>query len=143
MVSYLAVPPQTLIKAVAEELKKNNNIKPPVWTPFVKTGASKVRPPVEGDWWYTRVAAVLRTVAKDGPIGTNTLTVKYGGKQRRGHKKPHFKTGSGSIARKSLQQLQAAGFVKHETIGNHKGRVVTATGQQLLDKVAGAIAKVQ
>ena len=141
MVTYRDVDPNALITALATELKNNPKIKSPAWTTFVKTSAHKELPPAENDWWYTRSAAVLRKVAVYGPLGTNTLKVMYGGRQRRGHKKPHFVTGSGSIARKSLQQLEAAGLIKHETIGTHKGRVITAAGHKLLDSIAKKVSQ--
>jgi len=133
---YKQVNQSQLIEKVAKKLQGLDAIKSPDWAPFVKTGVFKVRPPMESDWWFTRCAAVLRSVAELGPIGTNKLVVKYGGKQRRGHKKPIFKTGSGSVARKALQQLEAAGLIKAGVVQNRKGRIVTPQGLQLLDKTA-------
>ena len=128
--------PRVLIEKVAAELKKNNLIVQPAWAPFVKTGTHKTQPPTNPDWWHIRVAAVLRTVAVLGPIGTNSLKIKYGGKKRRGHQKPQFRTGSGKVARTALQQLESAGFIKQAVVANHKGRVITPQGQALLDKCA-------
>jgi small subunit ribosomal protein S19e len=134
---YLDVNPQPLIKGVAKELV--GKVQPPTWAPFVKTGVHKERPPMQADWWYIRCAAILRTVAVMGPVGTNKLKVKYGGIQNRGHKPNRFTTGSGSIIRKALQQLETSGLIEHKQIGNHKGRVVTPAGIQLLNKVAKVV----
>lgn len=130
---------QELIIKTAEELKKVPEIKPPAWTPFVKTGMHKERPPVNKDWWYVRTASVLRTVYRLGPVGVSKLRTKYGGKKNRGHKKEHSYKGSGNIIRKSLQQLEKAGFVKFAEKGVHKGRVVTPKGKSFLDKIAAQI----
>ena len=130
---------QELIQKAAEELKKIPEIKAPAWAPFVKTGMHKERPPVNGDWWYLRTASVLRTVYRLGPIGTEKLRTKYGGKKNRGVKKEHFFKGSGNILRKSLQQLEKAGFVKFAEKGVHKGRVITPKGKSFLDKIAAQI----
>jgi small subunit ribosomal protein S19e len=134
---YLDVNPQQLIKGVAKEL--HGKVQPPEWAPLVKTGAHKERPPMQADWWYVRSAAILRTVAILGPVGTNKLKVKYGGIKNRGHKPNRFTTGSGNIIRKSLQQLESAGLIEHKQIGNHKGRVITPAGVQLLNKVAKVV----
>ena len=131
---------QDLILKAAEELKKIPEIKPPEWAPFVKTGMHKERPPVNNDWWYVRVASVLRTVYRLGPVGVSKLRTKYGGKKNRGVKKEHFFKGSGNILRKSLQQLEKAGLVKFTEKGVHKGRVVTPKGKSFLDKIATQIA---
>lgn len=141
MVTYRDVPPQALITAVADKLKANEALTPPAWAPFVKTGVHKEQPPVDPEWWYTRLAAVLRTVAELGPIGTGKLKVKYGGKKRRGYKKAKFRTGSGSVARKALQQLESAQLIKHAQIKERKGRIITGEGQRLLDTTAGEVLK--
>src|SRR3989338_4457279 len=102
--------PQELIEKTAQELKKMPEIKAPEWAPFVKTGMHKQRPPADKEWWFLRVASVLRTVYRLGPIGVEKLRQKYGGKENRGHKKEHFFKGSGNILWKSLQQLEKAGL---------------------------------
>ena len=131
-----------LIKKAAEELKKNENIKPPEWAGFVKTGRHKERVPADKEWWYIRTAAVLRTIYRFGPIGVSKLRVKYGGRKRRGHKKEHFYPGSGNIIRKVLQQLEKAGFLQKEEKLQHKGRRVTPLGKSFLDKLSTQIYKV-
>ena len=128
-----------LISKAAEELKKVPEIQAPDWALFVKTGMHKQRPPFKNDWWYTRTASVLRAVYRLGPIGTSKLRTKYGGKKNRGVKKEHFYKGSGSITRKSLQQLEKAGFIKSVQNGIRKGRVVTPKGKSFLDKIATQI----
>lgn len=142
MASIYDVDPTELIEKAAEELKKNDSIKPPVWAEFVKTGVHRERAPSNKDWWYIRVAAVLRTVYRyNCPIGVSKLRVKYGGKRRRGYRPPHFYKGSGNIIRKVLQQLEKAGFLKKEEKSQHKGRVITPQGRAFLDKIATQIQK--
>ncbi len=128
-----------LIKKAALELKKKG-IKAPEWASFVKTGVHKERPPVDDDWWYHRMAAVLRSVAVLGPIGVAKLRTKYGGKQRRGHKPSRFAKGSGSILRKVLQQFEEINYVKQATVGNHKGRIIAKEGKLFLNSIADGIA---
>lgn len=139
MVSILDVNPNELIEKVAQELKHLEEIKPPKWAPFVKTGHFRQRPPVRSDWWYVRSAAVLRSVYKLGPIGVQKLRTKYGGKKDRGHKSEHFYKASGNLIRKMLQQLEKVGFIKHTQKGVHKGRVVTPKGRSFLAKVTKEI----
>ncbi len=130
-----------LIEKVTEELKKNENIKAPEWAMYVKTGRHKERVPIKNDWWYTRTAAVLRTVYKYGPIGVSKLKVKYGGKKRRGHKPSRFYPGSGNIIRKVLQQLEKAGFLKTDLKSKYKGRILTSEEKSFLDKLSTQIYK--
>lgn len=139
MTTIYDVDAQELILKAAEELKKIPEIKAPPWAAFVKTGMHKERPPVKNDWWYLRTASVLRKIYRLGPIGVSKLRTEYGGKKNRGVKKEHFYKGSGSILRKSLQQLEKAGFVKFAEKGLHKGRLITPKGKSFLDKIANQI----
>ncbi len=116
---------------LVEAIKANEHIKAPIWAPFVKTGVSKERPPVDPDWWYVRVASVLKKVRKYGPIGANKLAKFYGGRQNRGHKTDIKKDGSRNIVRKSLQQLESAGFIKQVSDKKY-GKVITKEGSDLL-----------
>lgn len=124
--------PDHLIRKVAEELRKRKEITPPPWAAFAKTGAHKEMPPEDPDWWYVRVAAVLRRVYVDGPLGVERMRSFYGGKKNRGSKPNAFRKGSGSILRKSLQQLESAGLVIHDKTG----RKVSPEGMSFLDSVA-------
>ena len=125
-----------LIEVLAERLKEEKLVSPPSWSSFVKTGAHKERPPLREDWWFVRSAAVLRSVFLLGPVGTEKLRRKFGGRKNRGVKPERFVKGSGSVTRKILQQLEQAGLVVQGVKGVHKGRVVTGKGVKLLRDAA-------
>ncbi|MEK6901854.1 MAG: 40S ribosomal protein S19, partial [Nanoarchaeota archaeon] len=84
---------------------------------------------------------ILRSVAKLGPVGTQKLRTKFGGKKMRGYKPAEFAKGSGSIIRKIMQQLESAGLIAQASKGVHKGRILSAKGTSFLDKIAIDIAK--
>lgn len=136
MTTVYDVPATPLIEEAARRLQKVETIQPPAWAPFVKTGTHTEKPPVQEDWWHTRVAAVLRKVYTEGPIGTERLRAEFGGHRDRGSKPNRAVRGSGSIARKALQQLEAAGLVQNVQA---QGRVVTAQGRSLLDNAAHTV----
>jgi len=120
------VAPQKLIEKLSEELKKNENIKPPEWSKYVKTGVSTERPPLQDDWWFLRSASVLRT--------------SYGGRRKMPHGKKvsHHRKAGGKIIRLILQQLENAGYVK-KVEKPKKGRMITSKGQKLLSKATSEI----
>jgi len=128
------VEPNKLIEETAKELKNDENIDPPEWSRFSKTGAHKERVPTERDWWYVRSAAILRRIYVE-PQGVSRLKKAYGGRKNRGYKPEKFATGSGSIARKSLMQLEKAGLVKTDK-KEKTGRVITPKGRKFLDNIA-------
>lgn len=131
---FHSVPIGPYIQALANELKKHLSM--PEWAFFVKTGHGKERPPQQADWFFVRAAAILRTIAMHGPIGTQKLRLKYGNRKNKGYKPEHFAKAGGSVIREILQQLDKAGFTKAELKAQRKGRIVTPQGQSLMDKVA-------
>ena len=136
MTTVYDVPPDRLIAAAKQELKKIKDIVPPDWSRFVKTGAHKERPPVDPDWWWTRCAAILRTTYVRGPIGVTRLRTKYGGRRNCGSKPEKFRRGSGKIIRVILQQADKAGFtqvVKEK--GVKCGRMLTQKGKAFLEEL--------
>jgi len=141
MSHIINVNPNTLVNKTAIELKNQKLVTPTEWSKFVKTGHHKQRLPDSEDWWFHRSAAVLRSIAKLGPIGTEKLRTKYGGKKNRGHKPERFYKASGSILRKILQQLEKSELVKQEEKSIHKGRILTPKGVCFLDKIAVQISK--
>lgn len=134
------VPQNQLVEKVAEKLKTVDAIKPPEWASFAKTGVHKEKQPLKEDWWYMRTASILKTLLSKGTIGVSKLKTQYGGRKNRGYKPERFKRGSGSIARKILQQLEKAGLAKQNKEGK-KGRTISPKGVSLLEKTAQEIKK--
>lgn len=126
-----------LINDLSEKFKKENIEVPENLKIYVKTGTHKEKAPDNNDWWYVRVAAVLRKIAIKGPIGVTHLSAEYGGKKDRGSSPYKAVRGSGSVARKAVQQLESLGYIKKEK----KGRVVTGKGRSLLDNAAYKVMK--
>lgn len=127
------VPPALLIEALAAKLRERPGLQPPPWAKYAKTGVHREKAPVNRDWWHVRVAAVLRKVYIDGPIGVERLRGAYGGARDRGSAPDRAKKGSGSIIREALQQLE-----KEKLVDNVKseGRRVTPQGRKLVDDTA-------
>ena len=134
------VPVQKLIEKLSEELKKNENIKPPNWSKFVKTGVSTERPPLQKDWWFLRSAAILRKVYLDGPVGVERFRTVFGGRRKMQHGKKtyHHRKAGGKIIRLILQQLEKAGYVQ-KVEKPKRGRAITPKGQEFLSKVSKGI----
>lgn len=138
MTTVYDVDANELINSVSKALKKNEKLKPPSWTKYVKTGADKERPPQDPGWWYIRLASLLRNLYLRSPKGVQRLRVKYGSRRKRRYgyaPKKHVKSG-GKIIRGGLQMLEKEGFVKKVA---KKGRAITDKGRSLLDKTAAKL----
>ncbi|HVL88211.1 MAG TPA: 30S ribosomal protein S19e [Candidatus Thermoplasmatota archaeon] len=131
------VPATPLIQNLAGRLSQEPAIKRPEWAQFAKTGVHREKAPRDANWWNVRLAAVLRKVYAEGPIGAERLRAAYGGPRDRGAAPNRAKSGSGSVAREALQQLEAAGLVEPV---KGQGRRVTAKGRKLCDAAAHEVA---
>jgi small subunit ribosomal protein S19e len=130
------IPANILIRRLAQDLKSREEIAPPDWVPYVKTGIHKERAPEDADFWYVRCASILRKIYLKGPLGTGHLRIAYGGRNRRGNHPNEFARSGGAIIRTALQQLERAGFVKKR---GSKGREMTDIGRSYMDKLSGAL----
>ncbi len=124
------VPPSVLLPRLATELRTRQSVSPPPWASFVKTGVHKQRAPTQLDWWYLRSASVLRKIYLAGDVGVERLSEEYGGKKDRGSAPYHARTGSRSVTREIVHQLEKSGLVQRY---KSKGRRVTPEGAKLLD----------
>ena len=138
MVKAYDIPADLFIERLAEQLKNDSKIEPPLWARFVKTGSHAERLPQNKDWWYVRCASLLRKVYIHGPIGLSDLKSVYGGRKRVGYSLAHHRDAGGAIIRKALQQLEGAGYV---TKVNGKGRILTQEGMKKLDSLGKEIHK--
>jgi len=133
------VPASKLIEKLAAYLKENvETINPPTWANAVKTGAHAQKQPQNPDWWYIRCASLLRKIYVHGPIGIEKLRADYGGRKDFGVKPEHVVKAGGTIIRKALQQLEAAGLI--ETL-KPKGRRITREGRKLLQEITEELYK--
>lgn len=135
------VDPKKFIAVCKEKLKRIETIKPPEWASFVKTGSSRKFPPRQNDWWYTRTASILRRIYLNGPVGVERLKTYYGGKKDRGHKPERFRKSGGSIIRKSLQQLEAAGLIEKSKNLKKRGRMISDKGKKFMSDIVKEVKK--
>ena len=134
--------------ALAARLAEEKAVETPEWAEFVKTGVSRERPPSQENWWFLRSAALMRKLAREGPIGVTHLSQAYGGRKDNGAAPNTPGVASRHIIRTALQQLEASGLVEKvptRTIETEEGtqqlyagRRITAAGHKMIDSVAHA-----
>jgi len=133
MTTVYDVPPDKLIEKIVDKIRTDDTFQPPEWTPYVKTGTHKEKPPTQDDWWYIRTAAVLRKIYLYGPIGVVHLANEFGGAKDRGSKPYKHVKGSRSIIRGVVQQLEKGDYI---TAVRGNGRAMPPKGQSFLDNAA-------
>ena len=138
MTTVYDVPAKELIDAVAKKLQSDNAISTPEANIFSKTGVDKENPPTDKNWWYIRCASILRKIYISNVVGVEHLRNEYGGKRDRGSKPYKARSGSGTITRRALQQLEKAGLVSKI---KGKGRILTPKGRSFLDNTSKDVMK--
>ena len=145
MTTVYDIPADILMPALADAMAEQDAISTPEWAEYVKTAVDRERPPTQDNWWFLRTAAILRKVARNGPIGVTHLAQAFGGKKDNGVMPNTPGVASRHIIRTALQQLEDAGLVEkvptkvvggEEPVQLYAGRQVTAAGQKLVDNVA-------
>ena len=133
------VPASKFIQKLATYLKENvEEIQPPAWAAFAKTGSHTEKQPQDPDWWYTRSASLLRKIYIHGPIGLERLCSDYGGRKGFSVRPNHASKAGGSNIRQILHQLETAGFV---TTTRPQGRRISPKGRKLLQEVSEDLTK--
>lgn len=147
MTTLYDIPAELLNPALAARLEDTKSVSTPDWAEFVKTGVDRERPPSQENWWFLRSAAILRKVAREGPVGVTHLAQAFGGRKDNGASPNTPGVASRHIIRTSLQQLEESGLVSkvsgrliEDEEGNplqlYKGRQITSAGQKMIDAVA-------
>merc|ERR1711979_28224 len=137
----LSVPEnQNFSVALAAFLKKSGKVKLPEWVDMVKTNVAKELAPYDEDWYYTRLASMARHIYVRSPVGVATVCKIYGVRRNNGSAPSHWRRGSGSIARKGLQNLEQLKLVEKDPNG---GRRLSSQGRRDLDRIAAQIVATQ
>ena len=121
-------------EALAEALKDVPEIEIPEWSLYVKSGVSRERVPADPNFWYKRIASILRQLYIQGVVGVGKLRNRYGSRKARGVRPAKHKKSSGKMIRVMLQQAEKAGFV--ERLDKIQfGRRLTEDGRKFLDSI--------
>jgi len=135
MAKVYDIPADMLIKKLTEILK-SEDLNPPTWISFVKTGVHADKPPQKVDWWYTRCASILRKIYLNGPISIADMRSIYGGGKARGYGIASHRYAGGAIIRNAVHGLEKLGYVEKV---EKKGRIVTKQGMKKLDNLSTEI----
>lgn len=103
-----------LLKAIEDNLKDNSSIELPKNHDIIKTGRGRQNSPTSPDWFYARMAAIVRVVLKNGRVNLKTCCSRFGNRKDRGVKPTAFARGSKYVNASALNQLQAIGWLEKE-----------------------------
>ena len=112
MTTVYDIPADIFNPALALAMADQKAVSMPDWGQYVKTAVDRERPPTQENWWQLRTAAILRKVARSGPVGVTQLAQAFGGKKDNGVMPNTPGVASRHIIRTALQQLEEAGLVE-------------------------------
>uniref|UniRef100_A0A7S1D9H6 40S ribosomal protein S19 n=1 Tax=Cyclophora tenuis TaxID=216820 RepID=A0A7S1D9H6_CYCTE len=136
------VPAQAFIKAFAAHLKRTGKVSVPEWAEYAKTGCHRELAPLDGDWMYVRMAALLRKVYLHPYIGVGTLARMFGGAKDRGHQHSKFQRASRKVIRFCLSELEKLKYVEVIEDTDDRGalvvggRLLTSEGRRDCDRIS-------
>lgn len=128
------IDPQEYNTKLAKLLKESGDFVAPEWVALVKSGAGKMRPIDDPDFWYKRSASILKQMQMRGIVGVERLRTRYGNRKNRGMRPAEFRKSAGKIIRVILQQAETAGLVE-KSKGKRAGRQLTMQGKKLMEEV--------
>ncbi len=134
MTTIRSIEPGKYNNNLAAALKESGDFERPSWLSFVKSGAGKMRPVEDPDFWYKRGASILRQAYIRGIIGVGRLRTRYGHRKNRGMQPAIHYKGSGKIIRLLVQQAEAAGLLE-KTKGKKAGRQLTVKGKAFMESI--------
>ena len=120
--------------SLAKALKESGDFQAPEWVRLVKSGAGKVRPIEDPEFWFKRGASILRQLYLRKIVGVGRLRTRYGNRKNRGSQPARFYKSGGKAIRVILQQAESAGLVE-KAKGTHAGRQLTQKGKTFLDGI--------
>jgi len=131
------VPSDVFIQAYADHLRKAGELELPKWVEDVKTAKRRQMPPMDENWFYTRVASVARQMyIKPKGLGVGTLVRFYGGRTRGHHSKKHFSKSSRGIVRCAMQELVRLDLAEEIDEDDIIMKRLTSKGVKDMDTVA-------
>ena len=148
MTTVYDIPADLFNPALAQAMADQKAVSMPDWGQYVKTAVDRERPPTQDDWWYLRTAAILRKVARNGPVGV-TISLKPSAEERqRFHAEharrcltPHHSHRFAAARRCGLVEKVPTKEVEgvDGKVQLYAGRRITAAGQKLVDNVAHSV----
>lgn len=130
------------IHKFASYLEEHSKVASPPEAEHVKTSHARERAPAEKNWYFVRVASILRRLymeelknprSKAKGCGVLWFAKAYRTAKNNGHKPSHTVTGSKSLVRRALQALESIQYVAKTEAG---GRRLTNTGLAEMEAIA-------
>ncbi|AFM99424.1 ribosomal protein S19 [Encephalitozoon hellem] len=128
------VRPEKFNEALKSYLKSTNMVVPLQDYDIMKTGTGKEQAPIEDDWYFTRMASIVRQISIKGAVTPEFLAKRYGTRKNRGCRPSKYVNAFPEIGISVLENLKNMGWINEHSkdMLTEKGRTVV---KEIIEKV--------
>lgn len=122
-------------EALKAYLKSSKKIVLPENYDIMKTGEGRELAPYDDDWYFTRVAAIVRQIAKNGGVTSESIAERYGCRKNRGCRPSRFAPAYKEIGDSVLENLRNMGWINPTNSGNMLTEQGVTVVREIIEKV--------
>lgn len=129
------VRPEKFNEALKSYIKSTNKVVPPQDHDIMKTGEGRQQAPTEDDWYFTRMASIMRQISIRGEVTPEFLAEKYGNRKNRGCRPSKYVGAYRELGVSVLENLKNMGWINTESSQDmltEKGKTVV---REIIEKV--------
>lgn len=120
-----------LIEAIKETLKSNDAIVPPKDSDIIKTSNGKQQAPEDINWFYVRMASIVRYAMCKKRVSLKGLARKYSCRKNVGVRPSKYARGSEFVIESAIKQLINIGWFNF----SNKSDILTPTAKEVLGEI--------
>lgn len=124
-------PAVPLLNAIVDVLKTNESITLPQNYDLIKTGFGRQYSPDSPDWFYTRMAAIVRQAMCKGRVSLKGLAFRYGNRKNRGVRPSCFAKASNFVNGSAIAELEKIGWINFAD----KDNILTESAKEVLGDI--------
>ncbi|KAI5170372.1 small subunit ribosomal protein S19e [Pancytospora epiphaga] len=126
-----------LLQAIEDILKNNEKINLPKDHDLIKTGSGRQFSPEQSDWFYKRMAAIVRQAMCKGRVSLTGLGYRYGNRKNRGVRPSGFARGSNFVNGAAIAELEKIGWFSF----SNKDDILTSEAKAVLGDIVAKVAQ--
>ncbi|ADM12650.1 40S ribosomal protein S19 [Encephalitozoon intestinalis ATCC 50506] len=124
------VRPEKFNEALKSYLKSTNKVVPIKDHDIMKTGEGREQAPIDEDWYFTRMASIVRQISIRGTVTPEYLANKYGSSKNRGCRPSKYVGAYPEIGISVLENLKNMGW-----INDHPQDMLTEKGKTVVKEI--------
>lgn len=126
-----------LIDGIRENLQNNQSITLPKDYVFIKTSHGKEFSPEDSNWFYIRMASIVRYAMCKGTVSLKGLCRKYSCRKNAGVRPSRYAKGSEFVIESAIEELKKIGWFSFD----NKKDILTPKAKEILSEIMEKINK--